>query len=43
MLAASLRRFLETDGYDLAELRSDLARFRFLLGGGDSEEFRPCR
>lgn len=42
MLAASFRRFMGTDGYDLAELRSDLARFTFLLGGSDGEElFEP--
>lgn len=33
--AASLQRFVGTDGYDLAELRRDLARFVFLLGGGE--------
>jgi hypothetical protein len=33
VLAASLRRFVGTDGYDLAELRAELARFTFLLGG----------
>lgn len=37
MLAASLARFVGTDGYDLAELQADLARFSFLLGGdGDT-------
>ncbi|OLE26664.1 MAG: hypothetical protein AUG49_07565 [Catenulispora sp. 13_1_20CM_3_70_7] len=42
ILAASFRRFMDTDGYDLAELRSDLARFTFLLGGSDGEElFEP--
>ncbi|GAA1963430.1 hypothetical protein [Catenulispora subtropica] len=34
-MAASLRRFVGADGYDLAELRRDLARFVFLLGGGE--------
>jgi len=33
MLAASLARFVGTDGYDLVELQADLARFSFLLGG----------
>ena len=31
-LAASFGRFIGTAGYDLAELRTDLARFTFLLG-----------
>jgi hypothetical protein len=31
-LAASFGRFMGTDGYDLTELRTDLARFTFLLG-----------
>ncbi|MGH3966418.1 MAG: hypothetical protein ACRDRY_24760 [Pseudonocardiaceae bacterium] len=34
-LAASLRGFVGTDGYDLTELRTDLARFTFLLGNDD--------
>jgi hypothetical protein len=34
-LAASLRRFIGTEGYDLDELRTDLARFAFLLGTDD--------
>lgn len=37
-LASSLRSFIGTDGYDLAELQTDLARFNFLLGGDDGEE-----
>lgn len=37
-LAASFRRFVRADGYDLAELRSDLARFVFLLGGDGGED-----
>ena len=42
MLRVSFRRFVGADGYDLAELRSDLARFTFLLGGSDGEElFEP--
>lgn len=34
-LANSLARFVGGEGYDLAQLRADLARFRFLLGGDD--------
>jgi histidine triad (HIT) family protein len=34
-LDASLRRFVGTDGYDLTKLRTDLARFTFLLGTDD--------
>lgn len=35
-LATSLARFVGSEGgYDLAQLRADLARFRFLLGGED--------
>jgi len=34
-LATSLRRFVGADGYDLTELRTDLARFAFLLGAHD--------
>lgn len=30
--AASLRGYVGTSGYDIATLRSDLARFAFLLG-----------
>jgi hypothetical protein len=37
-LAASFGRFIGTRGYDLAELRTDLARFTFLLGHDDGEE-----
>jgi hypothetical protein len=37
-LAASLSRFIGTPGYDLAELRTDLARFTFLLGHDDGEQ-----
>jgi hypothetical protein len=36
-LAASLHRFIGLDGYDLAELSTDLARFAFLLGEDDGE------
>jgi hypothetical protein len=32
LLAASLRRFVGTDGYELPALQDDLARFAFLLG-----------
>lgn len=32
LLAASLRRFVGIDGYELAALQTDLARFAFLLG-----------
>jgi hypothetical protein len=37
-LAASLRRFVGTEGYDLDELRTDLARFAFLLGTDDGTQ-----
>ena len=37
-LAASFRRFTGTDGDDLTELRTDLARFTFLLGHDDGEQ-----
>jgi hypothetical protein len=41
-LDASLRRFVGTTGYDVAELRRDLDRFTFLLGGDDGESlFAP--
>jgi hypothetical protein len=32
LLAASLRRFVGTDGYGLLSLQADLARFAFMLG-----------
>jgi len=35
LLAASLQRFVGTTGDDLNELRTDLARFTFLLGADD--------
>lgn len=38
LLDASLRRFVGTDGYDLTELRTDLARFTFLLGNDDGTQ-----
>lgn len=37
-LAASLRRFVGAGGYDLNELRTDLARFTFLLGNDDGTQ-----
>ena len=37
-LAASFGRFIGTQGYDLTELRTDLARFTFLLGHDDGEQ-----
>ena len=36
-LAESLRRFVGVDGYDIEQLRADLARFGFLLGVSDGE------
>ena len=37
-LTASFGRFMGTQGYDLAELRTDLTRFTFLLGHHDGEQ-----
>lgn len=38
-IADSFARFMGTDGHDhLTELRSDLARFSFLLGHDDGEQ-----
>ena len=37
-LAASFSRFIGTQGYDLADMRTDLARFTFLLGHDDGEQ-----
>jgi hypothetical protein len=37
-LAASHHRFVGTDGYDLNQLRTDLARFTFLLGVDDGTQ-----
>ncbi len=34
-LGASVRRFVGSDGYGVAQLRMDLQRFVFLLGGSD--------
>jgi len=36
-LDASLTRFVGNTGYDINQLRSDLDRFTFLLGGNDGE------
>jgi hypothetical protein len=38
-LAVSFGCFIGTDGYDLTELRTDLARFTFPLGHDDGEQF----
>ena len=41
-LEASLNRFVGTPGYHLSQLRADLDRFTFLLGGNDGEPlFQP--
>jgi hypothetical protein len=37
-LAASFARFIGANGFDLARLRTDLARFSFLLGNDDGEQ-----
>ena len=37
LLGASLTRFAGSDAYGLTQLRADLARFVFLLGGDDGE------
>jgi hypothetical protein len=37
-LAASFQRFIGAEGYDLTALRTDLARFTFLLGHDDGEQ-----
>lgn len=37
-LAASFSRFVGVDAYDVTELRTDLARFTFLLGHDDGEQ-----
>jgi hypothetical protein len=34
-LDASLRRYVGSRAYDVEELRNDVRRFEFLLGGGD--------
>ncbi|HTZ44884.1 MAG TPA: hypothetical protein VMB79_13560 [Jatrophihabitans sp.] len=41
VLAALLRRFVGSDGYDLAGLRADLDRFAFLLGGDGDRFIEP--
>lgn len=38
-LAGSLGRFVASAGYGIDELRADLLRFAFLLGGDDGEQF----
>ena len=38
LLATSLHRFVGTTGYDLNALRTDLARFTFLLGTDDGTQ-----
>jgi hypothetical protein len=41
-LNASLRRFVGHPAYDIPQLKADLARFTFLLGGDtDGELFQP--
>ena len=41
-LDASLTCFVGNRGYDLTQLRNDLDRFTFLLGGNDGEPlFQP--
>jgi hypothetical protein len=41
-LGASLASFVGNRAYDIAQLRSDLDRFTFLLGGSEGEPlFRP--
>jgi hypothetical protein len=41
-LDTSLTRFVGTRGYNLPQLRTDLDRFTFLLGGNDGEAlFHP--
>jgi hypothetical protein len=42
-LDASLRRFVGAADYDVAELRRDLDRFTFLLGGDDGEALFTAR
>jgi hypothetical protein len=37
-LAAAFARFVGTESYDLTALRTDLARFTFLLGHDDGEQ-----
>ena len=42
-LAASLRCYVGDPGYGLPDLRTDLDRFTFLLGGDDGEELFGTR
>lgn len=37
-LAASFHRFIGTNAYPLSQLRSDLARYTFLLGHDDGDD-----
>jgi hypothetical protein len=37
-LGGSLRRFVGSDAYEIDELRAELWRFAFLVGGTDGEE-----
>ncbi len=37
-LAASLEQFVDNPAYGLPQLRQDLERFVFLLGGSDGEQ-----
>jgi hypothetical protein len=39
-MAEVLQRFLGVDGYRVDELKADLARFAFLLGGDSERLFR---
>ncbi len=41
LLAASLRRFVGVDSYDLAAMQADLARFAFLLGDDGERLLEP--
>ncbi len=42
-LDTSLTRFVGTGGYGLPQLRTDLNRFTFLLGGNDGDAlFQPA-
>lgn len=42
-MATSLAGFTGSAGYDLDELRGDLARFAFLLGGDGQRLFRTTQ
>jgi len=42
LLADSFQRFVGATGYQVNDMRTDLARFEFLLGARDGTElFRP--